>query len=68
VPKSLLKDYLVRKAVTHDDFLALRRVLSYQYGSMLCLHHVLSIETALPNFMINLQTGNVTIYTLPFNP
>jgi hypothetical protein len=67
VPESLLKDYLTRKAVTHDDFLALRRVLSYQYGSMLCLHHTLSIDTALPNFMLNLQTGNITIYALPFN-
>jgi hypothetical protein len=57
----------VEKTHSYDDFLALRRVFSYQYGSLLCLNNLLSIETRLENFMLNLQTGNLTIYSLPFN-
>lgn len=67
VPFDLLKNYLTDKAATYDDFLALRRVLSYQYGTVILLHHILSVETALPNLMINLKTGFITICSLPFN-
>ena len=68
VPADLLRQYFTQKATSHDDFFTLRRSLSYQYGVLVSLNHILSIETSLENFMIRLTDGQITILSLPFNP
>lgn len=66
VPKNALRQYLEGKTITYDDFLLLRRNMSYQYGTMSCLHYVLSIPLELQNVFINLKTGDLSIWNLPF--
>lgn len=43
VPKNVLRQYLESKMATYDDFLLLRRTMSYQYGALSSLQYVLSI-------------------------
>ena len=65
VPKNIMRSYLEARANSYDDFLLLRRTISYQYGSLSCLSYVLAIPLELQNFFINLITGNISIYSLP---
>lgn len=63
----VLKRYLVARAQSYDDFLTLRRTLSYQYGVLQCLNFTLAISTDLAKFMIDLRTGAVSVCNLQFN-
>ena len=67
VPSDVLKNYLVGRTQSYDDFLTLRRTLSYQYGVLQCLNFVLSVPTELGKFMLDLRTGGVSVYALNFN-
>lgn len=63
----VLKNYLVSRTQSYDDFLTLRRTLSYQYGVLQCLNYALSVPTELGKFMLDLRTGAVSVYALSFN-
>ena len=52
---------------TYDDFLLLRRTLSYQYGSLSSLHYTLSVPLSLSNIVMNLETGDISILNLPLS-
>lgn len=62
VKNNVMREYFIKKALLYDDFLAFRRNFSYQYGTLIALHYVLSISTNLQNFNIHLQTGNLIVY------
>lgn len=68
VHSEVLKNYLVARAQSYDDFLTLRRTLSYQYGVLQCLNYTLSVPTELGKFMLDLRTGAISVYALNFNP
>lgn len=65
VPSNVLRQFLESKTTTYDDFLILRRNLSYQYGAFSCLHYLLSIPLLLENIFINLKTGDISLWNLP---
>lgn len=65
VPKNLIRSYLESRTNSYDDFLLLRRTISYQYGSLSCLSYALGLPLELQNFFINLVTGNISISSLP---
>ena len=67
VHSEVLKKYLVARAQSYDDFLTLRRTLSYQYGVLQCLNYTLSVPTELGKFMLDLRTGAISVYALTFN-
>lgn len=67
IKTNVLKDYLIKKSTTYDDFLILRRSLSYQYGVLLCLNYTLSIPTELGKFTLDLSTGTISVGQLQFN-
>lgn len=66
VPQNLLRQYLEAKTTTYDDFLLLRRNMSYQYGAISCLQYVLSSPLELENIFIHLKTGDISIWNCPF--
>lgn len=67
VDPGVLKRYLVSKTQTYDDFLTLRRAISYHYGVLQCLNYTLAIPTELGKFMIDLRTGGVSVCHLAFS-
>jgi hypothetical protein len=63
----VLKRYLVARTQTYDDFLTLRRSLSYHYGVLQCLNYALAVHTELGRFMLDLRTGAVSVCQLSFS-
>jgi hypothetical protein len=63
----VLKNYLVTRSQSYDDFLTLRRTISYQYGVLQCLNYTLAIPTDLARFMLDLRTGAVSVCQLTFS-
>lgn len=67
VHSEVLKNYLVTRSQSYDDFLTLRRTLSYQYGVLQCLNYTLSVPTEISKFMLDFRTGAISVYALNFN-
>ncbi len=63
----VLKRYLISRTQSYDDFLTLRRAISYHYGVLQCLHYFLAIPTELGKFMIDIRNGAVSVCQLSFN-
>lgn len=67
VDSGVLKRYLISRTQSYDDFLTLRRSISYHYGVLQCLNYFLAIPTDLGRFMIDIRTGAVSVCQLSFN-
>lgn len=67
IDNGVFKRFLISKTQSYDDFLTLRRAISYHYGVLQCLNYFLAIPTELGRFMIDLRTGAVSVCQLSFN-
>lgn len=67
VPKTVMKDYFVKKAASYDEYNSFRKIFAYQYGTICALHYVLGIETGLQNLSFDMKNGFIYVNSLKFN-
>ena len=67
VPKTVMKDYFVQKALNYDEYNSFRKIFAYQYGAVCALNYVLGIETGVQNLTFDMKTGFILVNSLKFS-
>lgn len=68
VPETIMREYIEKKALNYDEYISFRKIFSYQYGALMAMNYILSLDAELSQYIIDLKTGEIPIYNLKMNP
>ncbi len=68
VPETIMREYIEKKAQNYDEYISFRKIFSYQYGALMAMNYILSLDAELSQYIIDLKTGEIPIYNLKMNP
>ena len=61
VPETVLKNYILDKAETYDEYISFRKMFGYQYGTICMINHVMGIEAVLGTYQFDMKTGHINL-------
>ena len=67
VPENVFKTYIEKKANNYDEYISFRKIFAYQYGAIMALNYILSVDANLYQYIIDLRSGSIPIFDFRLN-